>query len=158
MQYCSRFMSFFNRASLGVTVLALSSVVAVHAGRATRVSAALWANGELYDTVGTDTAFKNPPPQSLDKLYNFDASGLSGQRSVSESAPGDRDFNGGRWSVMAVTFTDAGLAALDMDGDGQVDVEMTSEEDVMDALALELISITPANVYFECPVLHRHGN
>lgn len=157
MPYCSRFKSLFALHSIGALlgVLMFSSVVAAHAGRATRVSAALWANGVLYDTVGTQTSFKNPPPQSLDMLFNFDGSGLTSQRSVSESAPGDTDFNGGRWSVMAVTFTKAGLDSLDMDGDGKVDVEMTSEQDVMDALDAGLITIAATGTYFECPLLHR---
>ena len=84
-------------------------------------------------------------------------SGLSGQRSVAEAAPGDRDFNGGRWDVQMAVFTAQGLMDHDPDGDGLVDFELTSAEEVEAHEQLGHIVINDANFYFECPLLPRRG-
>ena len=116
----------------------LAVAVTAHAGGATRVAAAIWAHGELYDTVITPTSFVAPPEHSTDIIYSFMMSGLMGQRSVADSAPRDPDFNGGRWSVQVVSFTPLGLSVHDQNNDGYVD-----------------LVINDANFYFECPMLPR---
>jgi len=118
-----------------------------------RASAAIWSSGELYGTVGTPAVFTDPPEGTTDTLYNFGMSGLEGQRAISAAAPGDRDFNGGRWSVVLVTFTDQGMAVHDPDGDGVVNFELTSEEQVLDHMALGHLILPDTDVYFECPML-----
>ena len=118
-----------------------------------RASAAIWSHGELYGTVGTPAVFTDPPEGTTDTLYNFGMSGLSGQRAISVAAPGDRNFNGGRWSVVMVTFTDEGLAIHDADGDGVIDAELTDEEDVLNEYDLGLLDLTDTGIYFECPML-----
>ena len=43
---------------------------------------------------------------------------------VAEAAPGDRDFNGGRWQVHQLSFPSGYAAALatgDVNGNGQID-------------------------------------
>lgn len=125
---------------------------------AIRVADAIWANGMLYDTVLTPTSFISPPEQSTDMIYNFDMSGLSGQRSVADSAPGDRDYNGGRWSVQMVVFTADGLMIHDPDGDGIVNFELMNEQEVLHHAELGHFEIMPANFYFECPLLPRRGS
>lgn len=142
-------------ATLLTTLLAGACIAGsfqILAGPAVRVADAIWANDRLYGTVATDTKFKSPPAHSTDAIYSFAGSGLEGQRSVSEAAPGDPDYNGGRWSVMAVTFTDLGLFMHDMDNDGMVDFELTNAEDVLAHAALGHLTIEDANVYFECPL------
>ncbi len=145
--------------SLAISISSLACVLllaaSAFAAPATRVSAALWANDELFDTVLTDTSFHLPPMHSTDTLYNFGMSGLMGQRSVSASAPGDRDYNGGRWSVKMVVFTDEGKAAHDPDDDGMVNFELTSEEAVLAHQTLGHIEIRDTSIYFECPLLPR---
>ena len=136
-----------------VSAAAVSTVLAKSENAAMRVSQALWANGEIYNTVLTSATFKSPPLQSTDILYNFGMSGLEGQRGVTESAPGDRDYNGGRWNVKMVVFTDQGLMAHDPDGDGIVNFELTSADEVLAHEALGHIVINDANFYFECPLL-----
>jgi hypothetical protein len=59
---------------------------------------------------------------------------------------------------MLVTFTGAGLALLDLNTDGQIDVELTSEADVLSALNAGLITVEHSGVYFECPLLRHRGN
>jgi hypothetical protein len=90
-------------------------------------------------------------------IYSFMMSGLEGQRGVAESAPGDRDYNGGRWDVQMVTFTTSGMAAHDPDGDGMVNFELTSAEAVLEHEELGHIIINDADFYFECPLLPRRG-
>lgn len=142
---------------LSVTFV-LVSVSSAFAAPATRVSGALWANDKLFDTVLTDTSFHLPPLHSTDVLYNFGMSGLMGQRAVSASAPGDRDYNGGRWSVKVVVFTAAGKAVHDPDKDGLVNFELTSEDGVLEHQALGHIDIIDTSIYFECPLLPRKNN
>lgn len=134
-------------------VLILASLA--FAAPATRVSDALWANDKLFDTVLTDTSFHLPPLHSTDVLYNFGMSGLMGQRAISASAPGDRDYNGGRWSVKVVVFTDEGKAVHDPDHNGLVNFELTSEDAVLAHQALGHLDIIETSIYFECPLLPR---
>ena len=141
--------------SIVLNFLALICVSSVIAAPALRVSEALWANDELFDTILTDTSFHLPPVQSTDVLYSFMMSGLEGQRSVSASAPGDRDYNGGRWAVKLVVFNLAGIAAHDPDGDGIVNFELTNAEDVLAHQALGHLDILDTSIYFECPLLKR---
>jgi hypothetical protein len=140
----------------GATLVLLAATLAA-AAPATRVADAIWANDELFDTVVTDTSFMSPPLHSTDVIYSFMMSGLAGQRSVAEAAPGDADYNGGRWNVHIVTFTPAGIAIHDADGDGYVDFELTNEQQVHDSADLGHILISPANFYFECPLLPNRG-
>ena len=139
--------------TLATSVLMGSMSVPGFADRAVKVENAIWANSNLYGTVLTDTSFNAPPAGSTDTLYNFGMSGLGGQRAVSESAPGDTDFNGGRWSVKAVMFTDQGKAVHDPDGDGMVNFELKSAEDVLHHEALGHIVIMDTGIYFECPLI-----
>jgi hypothetical protein len=137
---------------LGWAAALIPSAAAAPAGRAAQ---AVWAHDALYDVVGTDTNFRSPPGHSLDVLFNFGMSGLTGQRSVSESAPGDRDYNGGRWAVTPVEFTELGKMIHDPDGDGQVDFELTNAEQVLHHAELGHLIIHPPVRYFECPLLPR---
>lgn len=138
----------------GVCLLAILSTTALAQGKgATRVENAIWANGIIYSTVLTPTSFNLPPMHSTDTLYNFMMSGLKGQRSVSESAPGDRDFNGGRWAVKMVVFTSDGIKVHDPDGDGSVNFELTNAAEVLHHASLGHLEIMDTQIYFECPLL-----
>jgi len=135
--------------------LLLLGAVSAFAAPGIRVSGAIWANDALFDTVITDTNFHLPPAHSTDTLYNFAMSGLTGQRSVSESGPGDRDFNGGRWAVKLAVFTDTGRAIHDPDGDGAVNFELTNVNDLYHHVTLGHLEIVDTGIYFECPLLPR---
>jgi hypothetical protein len=56
---------------------------------------------------------------------------------ISESGPGDHDYNGGRWNLSVSTSCDA---------------TADSVED------LDLSAFTSAPTYFECPLLPRRGS
>lgn len=147
------------KASPAVTAaLAAAALLALppstaRAGGAMKVNDALWANGALYGTVLTPTSFRSPPDHSLDLLYNFGMSGLQGQRSVAESAPGDPTYNGGRWWVQMVVFTETGRAIHDPDGDGVVNFELKSGQEVLHHAALGHLEIISTSTFFECPLL-----
>ena len=126
------------------------------AGRATKVADAIWVHDRLYATVATDTSFRTPPPQSTDIIFSFMDSGLTGQRSVAQYAPGDPQYNGGRWNVMLVTFTELGKSIHDVDGDGVADFELTNAEQVLHHAALGHLIVTEPGVYFECPLIPQH--
>jgi hypothetical protein len=121
-------------------------------GGAMRVQNAIWNDGHLYGTVATPTSFVAPPEHSTDVIYSFSMSGLTGQRSIAEAAPGDTDFNGGRWSVVMAVFTPEGIAALG-DGDGGIATELTSDADLFDQVDLGYVELIPTGFYFECPML-----
>lgn len=133
-------------------LLACVSTAALADG-AFRAENALWGGGVLWDTIITPTSFKQAPSHSVDLLYNFSMSGLSGQRGISSNIPGDREYNGGRWWVQMVVFTEQGLAAHDPDGDGVVNFELTSAGEVEAHVALGHIEVYETSAYFECPLL-----
>lgn len=117
---------------------------------------AIWNDGTLYRTVltPTDLTKTNAPDHSYDILYNFDGSGLTGQRAVADAAPGDTDYNGGRWKVFAVTFTAIGIEVHDTDNDGNVNFELTSDEMVLHHVTLGHITISDDPVkMFVCPMI-----
>lgn len=59
----------------------------------------IYAHDAAYRTVGTPTSLpSNAPDHSFDTLYHFpDCDDCA---AVSDAAPGDTDYNGGRWIVV----------------------------------------------------------
>jgi len=126
-------------------------------GKATKVHDAIWVDGDLYGVVLTPAHFKNGGAMhALDIIYNFDGSGLSGQKSIAEVAQGTPGYNGGRWHVYAVTFTELGLSIHDPDDDGVVNFQLMSAEQVLAHMALGHLTISPTDIYFECPLIPQH--
>jgi hypothetical protein len=138
-------------------IVMVSAVTAVMAEGATRVAGAVWADGELFDTIITPASFQMPPEGSTDVIYSFMMSGLEGQASVADASPGNPDYNGGRWDVHMAVFTEAGLEFFDPDGDGQTNLVLTSADEVHQYATMGYIAIHQANFYFECPLLPRHS-
>jgi len=102
-----------------------------------------WVDGELFDGVVTPTSFK-PTAGNFDELYTGgdDFAGFrDGVRLISESGPGDTDYNGGRWHVNTLK-------------EG-VDLDKYIDADGVDDLDLD--DFEPQPVYFECPLLPRRG-
>ena len=112
---------------------------------------AFYVDGDLYRTVGTPSDFSNTgaPEHSFDTIYGF-----ADQMNVAEAAPGDQDFNGGRWQVQVVNF-DQGVSYAEAvglyAGDNDPNV-FDSAEEVEAALADGAITLT-AGDSFECPVI-----
>jgi hypothetical protein len=128
--------------------LAPAAVSAAGNGAGGVTGPAFYVDGELYRTVGTPTDFDGTgaPAHSYDTIYAID-----GQANVATAAPGDRDYNGGRWQVLPVTIDDydAALAAADANGSGDLD----SDEELATAVAAGLASIGESVRSFLCPVI-----
>ena len=116
----------------------------------------LYGDGEVWGTKGT-TALPAPNDHNLhsfDVLYVItNSNNPVGQLPVAEAAPGNPEYNGGRWFTHAVEWTAAGF----MDH-GIVPV-LTSEADIEDHEELGHLVITSGSfpngppVYFQCPLL-----
>ena len=116
---------------------------------------AIYGDGEVWGTKGTTPL---PAPnehneQSYDKLFVIVNSNAEGQLPVSEAAPGNRYYNGGRWFTHTVMWTQAGI-----DAHGTVPV-LKSYDDVMLHESLGHLSIAEGSPeggpmpYFQCPLL-----
>lgn len=112
-------------------------------------SPAFFVDGELYRTVGTPTDFSDTgaPQHTYDVIYAIEGA----EYNVAEAKPGDRDYNGGRWQVHAITVSDvdAALDAVDDNDSGTLD----SAEEVEAAIAMGLAVDHGVVRSFECPVI-----
>ena len=97
-----------------------------------------WVDGERFGGVVTPATF-DPANGNFDELYMCtDGSTFKdGVPLISESGPGDQDYNGGRWHLNVSVNCDA---------------TADSVED------LDLSAFTSTSTYFECPLLPRRGN
>jgi len=119
---------------------------------------AFYVDGEVYRTVGTPTDFSETgaPAPSFDTIYQF--SGAQ-PMNVATAAPGDRDYNGGRWQVEVIHYVtgsdyESALAEFDANDSGDFD----SAAEVHAAIDAGVIT-TIAGPSFECPVIPLpHGN
>ena len=103
---------------------------------------AFYVDGTVYRTIATPTDLSKTgaPAHSFDTIYQLDAPG-TGLLDVAAAAPGDRDYNGGRWMVFAVTWNVA-------------PVQLTSDAQVLQYEANGWISISSDSVkLFVCPVI-----
>ena len=117
---------------LGLVAALAASATAYGAGSGGVTGPAFYVDGEFYRTVATptDISHTGAPAHSFDTIYDF--GGL--QPNVATAAPGDRDYNGGRWMVHALAFNTswaATVAAHDANGSGDLD----SDAEVQSALA-----------------------
>ncbi len=135
----------------GIFVLTMVAAAVAIAGVGPPAADAIWADGDLYATVGTPSNLPDRGPK--DGLFVF--SGLEGQRPVSESKPGDSDHNGGRRQVYALDFTDDGVAVHDPDGNGVADFELTGWEMVQHHIALGHLPPVDMGPSFVCPLVQR---
>ncbi|HEY2950854.1 MAG TPA: hypothetical protein VGJ53_21085 [Micromonosporaceae bacterium] len=133
--------------AIGLAVAAVGVATPAFAGVG---GPAFYVDGTLYRTVGTPTDLSGTgaPAQAWDIIYEFGGVQLN----VAQAAPGEPDYNGGRWMVHALTFPSGYAAAVadgDLDGNGVLD----SAEEVQAALAAG--SATDAGVVkqFECPAI-----
>lgn len=143
-------------------VVATAAIVA--AGSALSIALPAWAgvtgpafyvDGVTYRTVNTPTDLTRTqaPSHSWDTIYDFGGAQLN----VATAAPGDTDYNGGRWQVHALSFPSgyaAALAAGDLDRDGVLD----SAAEVGAALDAGAAVDTGVVKQFVCPVIQFPGS
>jgi len=99
-----------------------------------------WVDGELFAGIVTPATFK-PESDPFDELYAGGNGFLNGVPLISESKPGDQDYNGGRWHMNVLK------AGVDPDKYANA----TSVEE------LDLNDFEPTGNYFECPLLPVRG-
>lgn len=153
-------MRRFLPAWVAVTV-ALVWAATAFAGASVAQNAVMYVDGVKYRTVDTP-AFYNAsagaaPAHAWDTLYVMPSGPDSFfQLHVADAAPGDRDFNGGRWIVKVVGFTTsyASAAAAYGGANGVFD----NDAEVLAAISGGAATATEA-FRFECPVrpLPRNG-
>jgi hypothetical protein len=121
-------------AAIGL-VLTLS-VSAASAGGPPALS--FYVDDERFRTIGTPTDLSNTcaPAHSFDRIYALGGSLIN----VAEAQPGDRDYNGGRWMVLPITWN-------------TTPVQLTSAEQVEDYADLGLLEIGDPVQMFVCPVI-----
>jgi hypothetical protein len=139
------------RLLLGVLVAGVAVIAFAASAMAGGVTGpAFYVDGGLYRTVGTPTDLSDTgaPDSSFDTIYQF--FGL--QPNVATAAPGDPGYNGGRWRVHGLRFSDyaAAVAKFDANGSGNLD----SDEEVDAALAASAATDIGVIESFECPVIH----
>lgn len=135
-------------------VAALATFGAVGSASAGVSGPSFYVDGVLYRTVGTPTDLSGTgaPAHSFDLIYEFSGAQLN----VATAAPGDTDYNGGRWQVHLLAFPsgyDAALAAGDLDGDGVLD----SDAEVAAAISAGAAQDTGVVKQFECPAIPLPG-
>ena len=137
----------------GATLLALAGTGIASAGV---TGPAIYVDGALYRTVGTPTDFSHTgaPAHTFDVIYDF--GGL--QMNVAEGAPGDPGFNGGRWQVHALSFSNYAGALADNDVDLNHNDVLDSDEEVAAAIDQGYASEQGIVRYFECPVIKVPAN
>lgn len=135
-------------------VLAFAAPAAADPGQP-NFGPAVYGDGQVWGTKGAAglPAPGESNPQSFDKLFVITNSNAAGQLPVAEAAPGNPNYNGGRWFTHTVTWTQAGF-----DAHGTVPVLM-SYADILFHYSLGHLTIaagSPAGgppPYFECPLL-----
>jgi hypothetical protein len=135
----------------GIALLTSASVAgATGAGGVTGPS--FYVNGTLYRTVGTPTDLSGTgaPASSFDTIYEF----FGVQTNVATAAPGDPGYNGGRWRVQGLTFTNyaAALTAYDANLSGDFD----SEGEIAAAIAGGAATDIGVVKSFVCPAIKIH--
>lgn len=129
-------------------IMVLLAAATVQAGPGTpNFSPAIYGDGQIWGTKGTTSL---PAPnghnmQSFDKLFVFPegAETAPGQLPISEAAPGNPDYNGGRWATYTIFWVQ-----------GSNPVLLTSYGDIMEHVYAGDLAIAEGNHnYFQCPLL-----
>ena len=131
-------------------VLIASATAAGAQGSGGVTGAAFYVDGTLYRTVNTPTDLSgtSAPASSFDTIYQFFG---AQEFNVATAAPGDPGYNGGRWMVHGLSFTNyaAALAAFDANASGDFD----SDEEVLAAIAAGAATDIGVVKQFVCPVI-----
>ncbi len=123
------------RLALAVCALAVVGLVSSAEAQVGPPGGTIYAHDVAYQTVATPTDL--PPGGHFDAIYVLG----DGLAAVSESAPGDADYNGGRWEVHLVDW----LTIEPM--------QFTNAEDILAAADRGEIAIGGVARRFVCPLI-----
>jgi hypothetical protein len=127
---------------LALTILLLCGMLALdaHGRGGPNARPVSWADCEAFDGVVTPNQL--PFKGNFDQLYMMPGFGfLSGVPLISESKPGDRDYNGGRWHVNVL----------------KEGVDPAKYSEACSLEHLDLADFEGTGVYFTCPLLPRRS-
>lgn len=132
------------RFTLGISLFAIAVLLATVTGPASLAQGPLprpdsWADCERFEGVITPNAL--PVKGNFDELYLSPGGFRDGVPLISESKPGDSDYNGGRWHLNVLR---AGVNPAKYAGACRVE-------------ALDLNDFESTDRYFTCPLLPRRG-
>jgi hypothetical protein len=99
----------------------------------------IYVHDVAYRTIGTPADL--PDHGRFDHIYVLG----DGLGNVADAAPGDHDYNGGRWEVRAVQWETI------------PPTQFTNVEDLLNAANAGEISIGPVIRRFECPLIRGRG-
>lgn len=114
------------------------SIAAAPAAAGGPPTLSFYVDGDQYRTIGTPTDLSRTgaPSHSFDTIYDLGF----GLANVAEAAPGDRDYNGGRWQVRPITWL------------GEPS-QLKSAAEVLDLARLGELEIGEPVKFFVCPVI-----
>ncbi len=137
-------------AAAGGVLVAIGTVASPASAGVTR-GPAFYVDGQQYRTVltPTDLAGTGAPSHSWDHLYVFPDGQQAG---VATAAPGDRDYNGGRWQVRELTFPE-GYAVAVASGDSNDNGKLDSFSELSMAIEDGTAVAGPVVKSFVCPVI-----
>lgn len=133
-----------SRISLALRILALLALTALPAASFAQLGppgGMIYADDELFRTIGTPTSL--PENGNFDTIY-----ALGGDlANVSDAAPGDPGYNGGRWEVRPITWVTI------------EPTQFTNAEQILEAANSGAIEIGDVINRFECPLIRvRHDD
>jgi len=129
--------------ALPAALILIGALSALHVARAQGPNPRpqTWVDCERFDGFVTNTHFK-PEHGNFDQLYTGGNGFKDGVPLISESKPGDPDYNGGRWHVNRLK------SSVDPD-------KYRAACRVED---LDLADFESTDSYFECPLLPRRAH
>lgn len=143
-------------AALGALLIAgFASAPIASAGANVIRTGSFWGDGVLWGSSVTPAALpSDAPASSFDRFFVItNSNNPMGQFPVAEAAPGNPDYNGGRWVTYTVMWTAAAFA-----DHGTVPV-LTSLADIMFHAGIGHLTVTQGSPpggpppYFECPLI-----
>ena len=142
------FRVLFATVALAVSGIAVGAASGAGAGGVT--GPAFYVDGTLYRTVGTPTDLSGTgaPAHTFDTIYEF----FGAQPNVATAAPGDRDYNGGRWQVQLLSFP-VGYAAAVASADANASGDIDSDEELHAAFVAGTAAVSGSGPSFVCPVI-----
>jgi hypothetical protein len=124
--------------SLLAVILAVGSMAFAGGRKLGPPGGTIYAHDHMFRTIATPATL--PDHGKFDTIYVLG----DGLANVADAAPGDREFNGGRWEVRLVEFLTI------------PPTQFTNAEDIRDAAMSGEISIGPVVKRFECPMIPTH--
>jgi len=138
-----------------LTILSLVATTSPALASAGPPSGRLYADDRVWQTVGTPTQLPSTHGQPFNQLYRFVSALPPGgpatdqQYPLSDYAPGQKGFVGGRWHVVLVVDSGGNpISGYDFSAD-----PITSLSEYMAKKAANGWTEISTDVYFECPLI-----